>query len=133
MLLGLHHHFHPDSLNCRAQGLVATLERKTVRDQARQLDPADVPVVTKCALMARFDDWVTDPEVNLAGVEAFLADRDRIGALGLTADQVESALANAYSTIQVSTIEVRGTRYGTLSSESPALPGSQSRTPFSAG
>jgi phenylacetate-CoA ligase len=50
---------------------------------AREPEPADVPVVTKRALMARFDDWVTDPEVKLAGVEAFLADRNRIGELFL--------------------------------------------------
>jgi len=41
--------------------------------------PARLPVVTKRALMDRFDDWVTDPAVNLNGVGAFLADRDRIG------------------------------------------------------
>jgi phenylacetate-coenzyme A ligase PaaK-like adenylate-forming protein len=35
--------------------------------------------MTKRALMARFDDWVTDPELKLAGVEAFLADRKHIG------------------------------------------------------
>ncbi len=39
----------------------------------------DLPVATKRQLMARFDDWVTDPEVTRAGVEAFLNDRDRIG------------------------------------------------------
>jgi phenylacetate-CoA ligase len=38
-----------------------------------------VPRVTKRALMARFDDWVTDPEVTKSGVEAFLADRTHIG------------------------------------------------------
>lgn len=38
-----------------------------------------LPVVTKHALMARFDDWLTDPEVTLAGVENFLADRSHIG------------------------------------------------------
>ena len=45
----------------------------------REMSPADLPVVTKRGLMARFDDWVTDPEVKLAGVEAFLADRKHIG------------------------------------------------------
>ncbi len=43
------------------------------------LRPARLPVVTKHALMDRFDDWVTDPALDLAGVSAFLADRDRIG------------------------------------------------------
>jgi len=38
------------------------------------------PVVTKRELMADFDRWVTDPRLKRAGVEAFLADRARIGA-----------------------------------------------------
>ncbi len=38
-----------------------------------------LPVVTKSALMDRFDDWVTDPAVDLAGVTAFLADGKHIG------------------------------------------------------
>jgi putative adenylate-forming enzyme len=45
----------------------------------RELSPAELPVMTRRALMARFDDWVTDPEVKLADVEAFLADRKHIG------------------------------------------------------
>jgi hypothetical protein len=28
---------------------------------ARDLSPTELPVMTKQALMARFDDWVTDP------------------------------------------------------------------------
>jgi putative adenylate-forming enzyme len=40
---------------------------------------ACLPVVTKRDLMARFDDWVCDREVTLAGVMRFLADRTRIG------------------------------------------------------
>lgn len=39
----------------------------------------DLPPVTKPELMASFDDWVTDPEVTRAGVEAFMADPARIG------------------------------------------------------
>jgi len=31
----------------------------------------DLPVVTKRALMRRFDEWVTDPAVTRAGVDAF--------------------------------------------------------------
>lgn len=34
----------------------------------------DLPPVTKRELMAAFDDWVTDPRVTRAGVEAFVAD-----------------------------------------------------------
>lgn len=40
---------------------------------------SDLPIVTKHQLMANFDDWVTDPGVDRAGVETFLADRGRIG------------------------------------------------------
>ena len=46
---------------------------------AGRLDPARLPIVTKRALMHRFDDWVTDPALDLAGVTAFLADREHIG------------------------------------------------------
>lgn len=45
----------------------------------RELNPAELPAVTRRALMARFDDWVTDRELKLANVEAFLADRKHIG------------------------------------------------------
>lgn len=38
----------------------------------------DLPAVTKRELMAAFDDWVTDPGVTRAGVEAFIADPARI-------------------------------------------------------
>lgn len=41
--------------------------------------PEDLPVVTKAELMARFDDWVTDPAVTKTAVDAFLADPSRIG------------------------------------------------------
>ena len=46
---------------------------------AGRLDPARLPIVTKRALMDRFDDWVTDPAIDLDGVTAFLADREHIG------------------------------------------------------
>lgn len=38
-----------------------------------------LPVVTKAELMDRFDDWVTDPSVTRARVEAFLADPGNVG------------------------------------------------------
>jgi phenylacetate-coenzyme A ligase PaaK-like adenylate-forming protein len=38
-----------------------------------------VPPVTKTMLMARFDEWVTDPQVTWAGLAAFVAARERIG------------------------------------------------------
>jgi hypothetical protein len=47
----------------------------------------DLPPVAKPELMASFDDWVTDPGVTRAGVEAFIANPAWIagpyfGALG---------------------------------------------------
>ncbi len=39
----------------------------------------DLPPVTKSQLMRHFGDWVTDPAITREGVEAFLADRSRIG------------------------------------------------------
>jgi phenylacetate-coenzyme A ligase PaaK-like adenylate-forming protein len=40
----------------------------------------DLPPVAKPELMAEFDDWVTDPRVTRADVEAFVADPSRVGA-----------------------------------------------------
>ena len=45
----------------------------------RDLRLADLPPVHKAELMARFDDWVTDPAVTRKGVEAFTSDLSRIG------------------------------------------------------
>ena len=44
--------------------------------------PADLrrlPPVHKPALMERFEEWVTDPRVTRAGIEAFVADLDNVG------------------------------------------------------
>ena len=46
----------------------------TVLDDIRQFPPT-----SKHELMARFDEWVTDPAITRAGVEAFLADPGRVG------------------------------------------------------
>ena len=46
---------------------------------ARELAPADVPVVTKDELMASFDDWCTDRAIAWRDVAAFLAARAHIG------------------------------------------------------
>ena len=46
---------------------------------ARALALNDFPVVTKRELMARFDDWVTDPALRLADLRRFVADPERIG------------------------------------------------------
>ncbi|MGI5488861.1 phenylacetate--CoA ligase family protein [Microtetraspora malaysiensis] len=42
-------------------------------------DPARLPVTDKKALMARFDDWVTDPDVTLAKAREFVADPALVG------------------------------------------------------
>jgi len=39
----------------------------------------DLPTVTRAALMARFDDWVTDPRLRLDELKAFTADPQRLG------------------------------------------------------
>ncbi len=43
-------------------------------------DPSLLPPVTKPSLMSRFDEWVTDPDVTLEGVRAFVADPSLVGA-----------------------------------------------------
>ncbi|HSK62133.1 MAG TPA: phenylacetate--CoA ligase family protein [Actinomycetospora sp.] len=43
------------------------------------VDLMRLPPVRKPELMARFDDWVTDPAVTRAGVEAFVGDPARVG------------------------------------------------------
>ncbi len=45
----------------------------------RDLRLTDLPHVHKAELMARFDEWVTDPAVTLKGVERFTGDLARIG------------------------------------------------------
>lgn len=39
----------------------------------------DLPPVSRQALMDRFDDWVTDPQLTLSELRAFTADSQRIG------------------------------------------------------
>lgn len=38
-----------------------------------------LPVTNKKELMAHFDDWITDPDVTIEEVRAFISDPDRIG------------------------------------------------------
>ena len=54
--------------------------QRRYRDHAVGAPLRDLPPVTKPALMAAFDDWVTDPRVMRAAVEAFIADPARLGA-----------------------------------------------------
>lgn len=44
-----------------------------------QLKLAELPVVTKRALMTSFDDWCTDRSVTRAAIDSFLAQRSHIG------------------------------------------------------
>lgn len=46
-------------------------------------EPCDVPPVTRRALMQRFDDWVTDPDVTLDTASDFVSDPARAGRLYL--------------------------------------------------
>jgi phenylacetate-coenzyme A ligase PaaK-like adenylate-forming protein len=56
------------------------LYRDAYRDIAENpVQLRHLPVMTRHALMARFDEWATDRDVNRAGIEAFLADRTHIG------------------------------------------------------
>jgi phenylacetate-CoA ligase len=72
--------------NARASGLIAfAREHSPAYRRAwsglpqRALALGELPVATKHDLMAHFDDWLTDPRVDRAGIEAFLADRTHIG------------------------------------------------------
>ncbi len=54
------------------------------RERLRGIDAertplAEWPVVSKTELMARFDEWVCDPALDLARLQEFTADRRRIG------------------------------------------------------
>jgi len=54
------------------------------RERLRGIQPgravlAELPVSHRSELMQHFDDWVTDPQLSLAGLRAFTADPARIG------------------------------------------------------
>ena len=58
------------------------------RSEIGSVDPAtmalgDLPVIGKCELMHRFDDWVTDPRLRLDELRRFVKDPTRIGELYL--------------------------------------------------
>lgn len=69
----------------RRNGLLAWARRHSpfYRRLYAGLPPAppwqSLPAVGKRELMARFDEWVTDPAVTLEGVRAFVASPDRVG------------------------------------------------------
>lgn len=53
--------------------------RELYREACRRPSLQHLPVVTKPQLMDRFDEWATDREITLAGVQAFVADKSNIG------------------------------------------------------
>jgi phenylacetate-CoA ligase len=83
----------PVALTARQAARLEALVRQARRasrfyaEHYRQVPPGPIrpdvfyqlPPVTKPELMARFDDWVTDPSVTRASVEQFVADLDNLG------------------------------------------------------
>jgi phenylacetate-coenzyme A ligase PaaK-like adenylate-forming protein len=79
---------------------------------ARVDDIQQLPPVTKTDLMAHFEEWVTDPAIKRADVDAFIADKSRIGdsflsrylvfttsgSSGMPAILIQDALAQAVMT-----------------------------------
>lgn len=64
-------------LNSLVQG--TGLYARSLREQAGSfLQLGKLPVLTKAELMARFDDWVLDPQITLPALREFLADPQRI-------------------------------------------------------
>lgn len=83
-------HATPDALAARQKARLAKLLNSAVcssrvyRERLRGMSLNDVPlsalpIVSRAELMARFDDWVTDPRLKLAQLGAFIADPQRIG------------------------------------------------------
>lgn len=77
---------NPEKVAQRLAGIVAHARahspyyRELYRTlSSRVLDPAVLPATDKKQLMARFDDWVTDREVTLAGVRKFIEDPRLVG------------------------------------------------------
>ncbi|WP_296443102.1 phenylacetate--CoA ligase family protein [Rhodoferax sp. UBA5149] len=63
---------------------VATRKSPVYRERLQGKTPGTtplcaLPMVSRNELMARFDDWVTDPQLKLAELEAFTANPQRIG------------------------------------------------------
>ncbi len=80
----------PAALAARRQSRLARLLEASVRgsrlyrERLQGMAPgatplSALPVVSRAELMARFDDWVTDPKLKLAELGAFTADPRRIG------------------------------------------------------
>lgn len=81
---------HSDAIKARQKARLAQLLAVAAQDskfyrerlQGKTLANTvlgDLPVVSRAELMARFDDWVTDPQLKLAELRSFIADPSRIG------------------------------------------------------
>jgi hydrophobic/amphiphilic exporter-1 (mainly G- bacteria), HAE1 family len=77
---------------------IALLDSAAKRMEARMRDIPQIQDVTS-------DLQITNPQVNV------VIDRDRAGSLGVTAQQIESALYDAYGSRQVSTIYTQNNQY----------------------
>ncbi|MGI8400317.1 MAG: efflux RND transporter permease subunit [Gemmatimonadaceae bacterium] len=77
---------------------IALLDSAAKKMEMRMRDIPQIQDVTS-------DLQITNPEVNVA------IDRDRAGSLGVTAQQIESALYDAYGSRQVSTIYTQNNQY----------------------
>ena len=77
---------------------IATLDSAAKQMEARMRQIPQIQDVTS-------DLQITNPQVNVA------IDRERAGSLGVTAEQIESALYDAYGTRQVSTIYTPNNQY----------------------
>ncbi|HZE09290.1 MAG TPA: efflux RND transporter permease subunit [Gemmatimonadaceae bacterium] len=77
---------------------IAVLDTSAKRMEARMKEIPEITDVTS-------DLQITNPQVNVQ------IDRDRAASLGVTAEQIESALYDAYGTRQVSTIYTPNNQY----------------------
>jgi hydrophobic/amphiphilic exporter-1 (mainly G- bacteria), HAE1 family len=77
---------------------IALLDSTAKRMEARMREIPQIQDVTS-------DLQITNPQVNV------VIDRDRAGSLGVTAEQIESALYDAYGSRQVSTIYTQNNQY----------------------
>jgi HAE1 family hydrophobic/amphiphilic exporter-1 len=77
---------------------IATLDSAAKQMEAKMRQLPQIQDVTS-------DLQITNPQVNVA------IDRERAGSLGVTAEQIESALYDAYGTRQVSTIYTPNNQY----------------------
>lgn len=80
----------PDAIKARQKfrqvALISTAARRSriyserlPKNSPEQLPLIALPIIEKSELMARFDDWVTDPRIKLEDLRAFVSEPGRIG------------------------------------------------------